>query len=148
MDDFNPYRAPGSSLAVEMRSRRPGLSLFYQVPSLLYASVIVLATLILLSSYPQSLQDSRAPLALLLFYAPVLCFLLLRWGTPRLVRFGLGLQALLVLWIIYRFIDNLAFAGPELRIGSALLGINLLALLGGLQQAKARPLPRNTDEQS
>lgn len=142
MDNFNPYRPPVSNLAVAVEPRLRGLGLLYQVPNLLYAGLLILATLIQVSSHPQSLHDSRAPLALLILYAPVLCFLLLRWGTPRLVRFGMGLQGLLVLWLVYLFIDNLLSGSLELRVGSVMLGANLLALFGGLRQAEVKPFAK------
>jgi hypothetical protein len=140
MDDFNPYRTPSSFSVAAATPRPPDLGWLYRLPNLLYAVLIVLATLILLVGNPQSLEDASAPLTLLVFYSPVLCYLLVRRGTARLLRFGLGLQALMVLWLSYRFIDNLLSGAPELRIGAVLLAVNLLALLGGLRQAKAQSL--------
>ncbi len=140
MDDFNPYRPPASCLAVEKAPRERGLGVFYRVLNLLYAGLLILATLIQVSNHPQSLQDSRAPLTLLILYAPVLCFLLLCWGTPRLVRLGLGLQALLALWLVYVFVDNLVSGSLDLGVGSVMLGANLLALFGGLLQPNVKPL--------
>lgn len=142
MDDFNPYRTPSSSSVIEIMPRHRDLGWLYRWPNLLYAVVIVLATLIQLINHPQSMQDPRAPLALLIFYAPVLCYLLVRWGTPRLVRFGLGLQAIWVLWLLYRVIDILVGVGTDLRAGVVFFAINLLALLGGLNQAQAQSLAK------
>jgi hypothetical protein len=138
MDDFNPYRTPGSLSTTETLPGSTAQGWLYRLVNRLYVLLMVLATLILVTGNPQILTDTRAPLVLLMFYAPVLCYLLVGRGTPRLVRFGLSLQALLVLWLIYRYLDHLLIASPQLRIGSFLLAVNLLALLGGLRQAKLK----------
>lgn len=142
MDEFNPYRTPNSFSVTQALPKSSALGWLYRLPNQLYAVLIVLATLMLVIGNPHSLEDARAPLALLVFYAPVLCYLLVRRGNTRLVRFGLGLQALMVVWLSYRFIDNLLSFSPELRVGGVLLGVNLLALLGGLRQAKVQSLAK------
>ncbi|SFD97498.1 hypothetical protein [Phytopseudomonas straminea] len=142
MSDFNPYRPPSSSTVAEAMPGTRGLRWFYQLPNLLYTGFVVLSTFGLVIMKPDMFLEAIAIPALLIIYAPILCFLLVRWGTPRLVRFCLWLQGGVVLWVIYLLIDSLRDHSEDVLGGSIYLGINLFALFGGLLQARARSLPK------
>nr|WP_288500315.1 hypothetical protein [uncultured Pseudomonas sp.] len=142
MSELNPYRPPSSSTVAQAMPRDRGLRWFYLLPNVLYAGFVVMSTFGLLIMKPDMFLEAVAIPALLIIYAPVLCFLLMRWGTPRVVRLGLWLQAGVVLWVIYLLIDSLLEQSEDALGGSVYLGINLFALFGGLLQARARSLAK------
>lgn len=138
MDQFNPYRAPQAQL-VQDEAAAGKLHLLYLLPNYLFALLLLMATAVLLISDPASVLDLRGLATALTFYAPLLCFCLLRWGSRRRLRFWLGLQALHVLWLTSKLLSSWSSQDPNFTIGCILVGINLGALLGAMLQAQVLP---------
>ena len=138
MDQFNPYRAPQAPL-VRVEPAAGRLHVLYLLPNYLFALLLLMATAVLLIGDPASVLDSRGLATALTFYAPLLCFCLLRWGSRRRLRFWLGLQALHVVWLMSKLFSSWSSQDPNLTIGCVLVGINLSALLGAMLQAQVLP---------
>ncbi|MES2819588.1 MAG: hypothetical protein V4812_11455 [Pseudomonadota bacterium] len=138
VDQFNPYRAPKARL-LQNKTAENRLHVLYLVPNYLFALLLLMATAVLLMSNPASLLQPRGLVTALIFYAPLLCFCLLRWGSRRHLGVWLGLQALLVLWLMSKLLRSWGMQAPDFVVGCVLVGINLFALLGALLQARALP---------
>ena len=138
MQDFNPYQSPKADLGSEPIAPQ-GLAPLYLGINAAYALALISATFIVLLTDPASLIDTRTPLALLTFYAPLLCCAALRWGSSPLVRLTYGLQALHVLWLISRLISTPQGIGLFLTLTNLIAFITMMVQARRLAPSKERP---------
>ena len=128
--EFNPYLPPRSSLG---EATTPKIGRAYRVVNYFYAAILLASTGLLLAGFPPPM-DRRSLLAVLCFYAPIVCFCLVRWAPPLHTRRFLVVYGAYVLFLVAVAVWNLLSPNADPAIGALIVGTNVLALLGAFVQ--------------
>ncbi|BDU15311.1 hypothetical protein [Lysobacter auxotrophicus] len=135
--ESNPYLPPRSPVDAAASDTGVRLSRAYRVANIVYVVLSITLTGLLLATGPVPL-DRRSASVFLYFYAPVLCFLVLRWATPAVARWCVGAYGLYLVYLVGVFVWNMSSHNPDVGIGAVIVGINGIALVAALMQLRRR----------
>lgn len=107
----------------------------YRLLNGLYVGVLLVATIVLVSTRPP-VPDSRTFIAALYFYAPALCFLVMRFASAKHWPAVLAVYGLYVSTLLGLFVWNALTPHPDPGIGVVIVGLNAIAVLAGLGQLR------------